>query len=288
MFALRLSGGTGRLVTCVPLCGFFLACSSAGSLTAQVVTAAAEVTAPAPAPAEPPAALDRLLRQIVLEALPREHQDTRQWGKTRQVLDGWRVHREGGRLQVEKRKKPVNHGSWQLYRVQLVEPEKNLSLGWKNAREAPGGGLRIDFEAIADVDVFARYSEWRYDVQLISLSSQSRARVRFAAICDVRLQLDPSRLPPDFLVVPQVQTAQVDLLDYDLLQLSDIKGAAAHELGKAARLILDKLLEEKQDELPAKINRQIAKQQDRLRLSLPDAATSFWRQAGAPEPVAQP
>ncbi len=241
---------------------------------------------PVPATLGQPAdseAISRLLRGIVLEVLPHEYENTKKWGQTRQVLDGFGLQRrDDGRVHFVRRTKPVNHGTWTRYRVDLVEPDQKLRLEFARPREAPGGGLRFDLSASADLEVFARLSEWRYDVQLYSFNALSQARVRLDAVCDVRLQLDAGRFPPDFIVETRVEESRIELQDFELQRVSQVRGAVAHELGKLAREVLEDYLAEHRGEITAKLNKSLAKNRDKMRLSLADSASSLWQKALPP------
>jgi len=96
------------------------------------------------------------------------------------------------------------------------------------------------------------------------------------------LRLDSTRLPPDFRIEPRVVDSRVELVDFELLRVSQIHGAIAHELGQGAKRILDEWLEDKREDITAKLNRSIAKNADHLRLSLTDGASAFWRWTASP------
>lgn len=232
-------------------------------------------------PADPAAenGFDQLLMHLVRDAVPREYENQKKWGQTKEVFAGLQVRRDGWELKTKRRRKQVNHGDWTMYRVLLADPQRDLMIELRNARNSPQGNLRFELRAIANLETFGRYSAWRYDVQLFSLSALAHARVQMTADCEVALQWDTTQLPPDVLLVPHVHDAKLELLDFELDRLSQIHGDAAEELGKGLRLILDEVLEEKRDKLTEKMNQQIAKRQDRLRLSLRDLATSRWKDA---------
>jgi len=220
-----------------------------------------------------------LMESLVRDALPIQYENNKQWGKTKEVFTGWRLSRGTSGPRLNTRRSTVRHGSWKAYRIRLIDPENKFQFGIHSLRPAPDGGLRFDIEAIADLDVIGRLAEWRYDVQLLTINAQATAQVKFDATCDIKLSLDPRHVPPDVVVQPVVQDAKIEVLKFELERISELNGAAAHELGQTLQPMLNNVLDEKRDKIVDRLNRQIAKKQDKLRLSLHDAAQSMWRDA---------
>ena len=234
------------------------------------------VTAPASRNTSSPGSLQGLITAIVRESLPDQYESRDHWGDTKEIWAGLDVRLDGLRIDTKRRKKQVNHGTWKLYRVRFIEPEKYLHVDVQNIRELPNGRVEFDLLADARLDVFARLAQWELGVQLISLSVNAEARAQFRARCDLGLKLDPSKLPPDVLLDPVVSQAEVRLAGFRVRRISQIGGSVARELGEEARDLLDKELAKQNQKLPSKINRQIDKNRDKLRLSVQDLLTSQW------------
>jgi hypothetical protein len=233
---------------------------------------------------------DDLVLQLVQDAVPREYEDRQRWGRTIEVVSGLDVRRDGLELRTKRRRKKVPHGRWQMYRVELRDPHRDLDIHLKNPRESERG-MVFDLEATARLHTFARHAHWRYGVQLFSVSAEADARVWLRATCEVALQLDPKHLPPDVLVVPRVREAEIRLLELDLQRLSHLRGDLAQEIGRGLRRILNDTLAKRQEELTQRMNQQLEKRQDKFRLSLVDLATSRWKsilqRPARDEPVAE-
>ena len=90
------------------------------------------------------------------------------------------------------------------------------------------------------------------------------------------LALDPTRIPPAVIVRPTAEQAQVKLKSLRLQRISKAKGPIVKELGDGLEDVLRAELADKNDQLVAKINRQIAKKQNDLRLSLHDLVIHDW------------
>jgi hypothetical protein len=220
--------------------------------------------------------LQGLITTILRENLPDQYESRDGWGDTKEVWAGLDVRREGLQIKTKRRKKQVNHGTWKLYRVRVIEPDKFLQVEVRDVQALPGGRVEFDLLADAKLDVFARLSQWELGVQLISLSVNAEARTQFHVRCNLGLKLDPTKLPPDVLLDPQVTQADLRLADFRVARISQIGGSLAHELGDQARDLLDKEIAKLNGKLPSKINRQIDKNRDKLRLSVQDLLASQW------------
>jgi hypothetical protein len=250
--------------------------STFGQEPKSAASPSSSVTAPPSADAASPGSLPGLITTIVRENLPDQYESRDHWGDTKKIWAGLDVRLDGLRIDTKRRKKEVNHGTWKLYRVRFIEPEKYLHVDVQNIHELPNGRVEFDLLADAKLDVFARLAQWELGVQLISLSVNAEARTQFRVRCDLGLKLDPGKLPPDVLLDPAVSQAEVRLADFRVRRISQLGGSLARELGEEARGLLDKELAKQNQKLPSKINRQIDKNRDKLRLSIQDLLKSQW------------
>lgn len=215
--------------------------------------------------------LSQWVRWIALKNLPPNIEDNRKWGKQRRVYDGVDVHWEGMRLDTKRRWKMVNDGTWSRYFIEWIDPANRLEISvlsfdsWEK-----GQGFFSRIRIVAPLKIFARVSQFQRDVQLISLSMQADATVALETDLEVGIVVNPLVFPPDVEFRPKVTRADVQLLEFEMHRLSQIRGDIAEWLGKGLRGILDRKIGETNDKLPLKINDSLAKQQDRLRLSAHD------------------
>lgn len=279
---LRTATSATRMGTIVAVWTTLLACVGSANrptLGQQPPTADPAPPSVAAAPADIAVldgSLGGLIATIIRENLPDQYEARDHWGDTKEVWAGLDIRREGWEIKTKRRKKQVNHGTWKLYRVRVVEPDKYLHVEVRDVRALPGG--RVEFELLADakLDVFARLSQWELGVQLISLSVNAEARTQFHVRCNLGLSLDPTKLPPDVLLDPQVSQADLRLVDFRVARISQIGGSVAHELGDQSRSLLERELHKQNEKLPNKINRQIDKSRDKLRLSVAELLASRW------------
>jgi hypothetical protein len=222
--------------------------------------------------------LSGLVTHLVREQLPHEYEKKKNWDQTKEIFDGWRVSRDGLRVSTKRKTRAVNHGTWTMYRIRLTRPGE-FSIRITNLRRLADGRAGFDAEISAPLEVFGRLSQWNLGVQLVSLSADCDARAKLTASLAVRLKLDSSgKLVPDVLIEPEIVSARLELDDFRLRRLSQAHGPLVKLMGKEAREVIEDELAERNGELAAKLNRQIAKKQDKLRLSLSDLAGSKFRE----------
>lgn len=218
--------------------------------------------------------LSELVTKLVAAQLPDQYEKKKNWGATKEVWDGVDVKLDGLRLRTKRKKRTVNHGTWTLYQVRLRDPNQ-FAIRVSNIRRLDDGRVGFEAEFEAPLDIFARLSEWQLGVQLISLSADCEARVRLSLSCAVATRIEAAgKLIPDVVFVPEVTAAHVVLQEFRLHRLSQLHGPLAKHLGSEAREVLEDELAERNREIAAKINRQITKKEDRLRISLSDLATT--------------
>lgn len=217
-----------------------------------------------------------LVTQIVRDNLPAEYADTRHWGMTRERWDGLHVHREGWEIHTKRKRKTVNHGTWKRFHLRQIDPQQNVHVHIGPARTLEDGRAAFVVTLDAKVHTTAQIVEWNRGVRLWSVTVEAVADVRLWADLRLATQLDVTRLPPDILLRPEVVDGDLQLQRFEVERISHLDGAVARELGGILeRMVRDKI-DDKRPSLIAKVNRQIAKHQDELRLSARDAVRESW------------
>jgi len=244
-------------------------------------------------PAELPEQLQRFATRLLRDNLPGEYHDTRQWGKQRECLSGLDVRFDHGRLETHGRYRPMNHGTWKRYLVRPVDPDRTLRVHIGPARPQPDGRSAFTVELDARLHGLAQWVEWQHGVRLASVTVEGDARVKLKLDCLLGMQWDASRLPPELQLKPEVTRANLQLADFDLHRIGPLEGPVVRELGDVLRDLAQWQLDQKRAALTTRINRQIARHEDDLRLSalgqlpklpiraVPDAEASDERPSAA-------
>lgn len=218
--------------------------------------------------------LSELVTGLVRSHLPDQYEKRKNWGQTTDVWDGLHMSLDGVRLKTKRKKKQVNHGAWTMYRASLLDPNQ-FSVDVQNLRRLDDGRAAFDAEFYAPLAVFGRINQWQFGVQLISLSADAEARVRLKVTCAVQTRLEKSTgFVPDVVFEPEVVAAQVLLEEFRLKRISQLHGPLVKELGEEAHDLLQDEIDDRNAEIVAKLNKQIAKQQGKLRISLSELANT--------------
>lgn len=220
--------------------------------------------------------LQDVVTKVVQEHIPHTYEDKRKWGMTTRRWDGLHVQLKGLKLATKRRWKDVNHGNWTMYRVELLDPKEELAVRVNDVRESGDGRVAFDTSFTMRVHAFGRNSKWVKGVQLYSFSADANARLTLRIQGTIGMTMDVAKLPPDVLVDPMVTSAEVQLEEFDLYRVSDVGGEVAQQLGRGVRNLLNKKIEEQNQKLAGKLNRQIDKKRDRLRFSMSDLVKSKW------------
>ena len=221
-------------------------------------------------------ALEELVNAIAKEHLPHSFEDKKKWGKTKEVWRGVKIRLDGGKIETKRRKKEVNHGDWQMYKANLVDPNRELNISIENLHRNADGAIRFDLGVAAKVNAHGRSSKWVGGVQLYSLSVDATADLKLIAKCQVNTKLDFGKTPPDIVVQPKVMDAVIEMQNFRLQRVSKIGGEVAQQLGKAIRGRLEKEIDKRKEKLVKKVNQSIEKRKDKFRLSLSDFLKSHW------------
>lgn len=218
--------------------------------------------------------LSEFVTGVVRTHLPENYEKRKNWDNTTAVFDHLEVERKGLKIETRRKYKQANHGTWTMYRITFPKPEE-LQVRITNIRQLEDGRAGFDVEFSTPLDLFGRLSEWQRGIQLISLSADCSARVHLQATCATRVKLERNgKLIPDVQLEPEVISAKLEMTEFRLHRLSQLHGPLAKHLGTEAREIIEDELASRNAELPAKLNKQLAKQHDKLRLSLTDLANS--------------
>ena len=223
--------------------------------------------------------LDDFLTQLALDSMPVRYVEDKDWGKQKERCDGSKVSFKNGRLLTKRRKKMVNHGTWDRYEVSLVDPENSFSVQLNNFEETDSDRVTFDVIITAKVNVVARQAKWVKGVQLYSISADGSAAVKLAISASLGSRLDVAKFPPDLIFDPRIEDAKIELEDFRIDRVSKAGGEFAQQVTRIVKSKLDKKVAAKEEKLVKKLNAKIEKNRDRLTLSANDAVKSKWAAA---------
>ena len=88
--------------------------------------------------------------------------------------------------------------------------------------------------------------------------------------------MDINNFPPDLVFVPVAKEANLVVDEFRIDRVSKAGGEFAQQVSKGVRKSLDQKIAEKEDKLVEKLNKEFAKNQSKLKLSIADALKSKW------------
>jgi hypothetical protein len=245
-------------------------------LTATQVSSLAQATATQMESVISSEKLDQLLTSLVLDSLPHDYVDEKDWGRQSERWDGVDMKFKDGKLRTHRRKKLVNHGTWKRYTAELMNPDEEFSVRVNNMRQRDDGAMTFDVECSAHVKLHARQSKWVKGVQLYSISADGHARLNLAVSMELKTHLDITKFPPDLIFDPKAIAADIEVQELRIDRISKAGGEFAQQVTRGVRSTLDEKIAEKEQKLVEKINGEFEENKKSLRLSISEAAKNKW------------
>lgn len=212
--------------------------------------------------------LTDLLEYLIRENIPATYEDKDDWGKTKRIYAGVKLRRDGWRLETKRRWRELNHGAWRRVAVQRIDPDESLLVRLKTLEPTAPGRWQYELYVETPVQLLSQWMQWSLDVRLWQLTAVVDARVQLRIAGTISVYLDPVRIPPDFVVAPVVEEADFQISYFQLQRVGKIRGDVAEELGEFAYEVLDDaVIKPARRDMVARLNRQIDRKSDALRLS---------------------
>ena len=223
--------------------------------------------------------LDDFLTKLALDNMPVPYVEDKDWGQQSERWDGVKVSFQNGRLRTKRRKKKVNHGTWNRYEASLIDPKKSFAVQLDNFQETDSDRVTFDIRVTANIKLEARQSKWVKGLQLYSISADGSANVQLVLSVSLGSQMDVTKFPPDLIFDPHVEDASIQLSDFRIDHVSKAGGEVAQQITRAVRKKVDQKIAKKEEKLVEKLNAKIEKSRDRFTLSVHDAVKSKWASA---------
>lgn len=227
----------------------------------------------APIPAEEAKATVQWAAYLIQANLPTHYHGDKNWGETKRIYAGVDIDHDGLKLKTHRRYREVRHGKWLKYAIDLKDPTdpRHLNINVASAAMDTSGRLNLNLRIDTRVGIDARQERWNYGLQLYSVSTQGTAKLSMSLQASIGFAFDYTRIPPDVVFDPLVEKADIQLIDLEVDRISKLGSDIAHELGDLAeRVIRDEYLPKQRSKLAHKLNTQIDRRRDKLRISASD------------------
>ena len=207
--------------------------------------------------------ISRIGAQLIAEAIPREYERSKDWGRTKRITTGVRSSGNFFKFDIHRRKSDVKHGIWKQYRVTLVEPDKYLQVRIENLRNIGPGRTALTLIVAAKLHGWARAKIYDRGIHIMALEAEADASIRLWLDAEISLESMPTdSFLPGVAIRPVITDARLSFENFRLDRISDLRGSLARELGYGLRHLIDDELSG--PNLTAKLNRSIEKRRDRL------------------------
>lgn len=220
--------------------------------------------------------LGSFLTGLARRHIPHTFSDNKKWNRTAERWDGLEFELDGLRLETRRRRKTVNHGNWQRYDVELLDPNREFVIRLNRLETREDGRLVADVDITSYVKAHGRFARWNHGVQLISLGVDARARITLNVVVSLGTELDFSQVPPAVVLDPIVESSRLSFQDFEVDRIGEIGGDVAQWLGDQCEGILRAKVEDQQEKITSKLNRAIDRNRDDLRLSVVELTQSEW------------
>lgn len=244
--------------------------------TTAIIISALAVAATAPTfgqsiPSAPPAqstatatpdAIAQAVAQLIADAIPREYERKKDWGRQKEITTGVRSSGNFFKFDIHRTKTAVNHGVWKHYRATMVDPDQNLQVRIENLRSVAAGRIAFTLFVTTKLHGWGRAKVYDRGIHLIALEAETDAKVSLWLDCEIALEAAPASFLTGIAVRPQVTAARMSLDEFRLTRISDVSGPVVRELGDGIRHLIED--EMNGPKLAAKLNHAIEKRKDRL------------------------
>ena len=213
---------------------------------------------------------------LIQANLPPQHIGKKNWGATKRLYTGLDVDLDGLKLKTHRKFREVRHGKWLQYTIDLKDPNdpRYLKIKVTHAETGNDGRLRLELKIDTQVDIETRQERWNYGLQLFSISTKSTAKLQMTLVTNIGFSFDYTRIPPDLVFDPVVESADLKIIDLEVDRISKLGSDIAEELGDfAERVLRDEYLPSLSQKLVPKLNSQINRRRDKLRISASDWLT---------------
>jgi len=213
----------------------------------------------------------QLSTAILLTAIPDKYEDTKHWGRTREVYDGLRFKQRGFDIRLSERRKKVNHGLWYKYAVRFPNPAQNLSLSIDQVQSNAVGRFTFAIHVVMrNIQVSGQFENWVLGVKGLNFDVVSDVEVHLHAVCEltIRREMRPKSFLPDLILEPTIRSIRLELADLETHRIGRVGGDIAEELGNGSRLFIKELMHSQEGRVLKKANEAIQKKRDSLRVPM--------------------
>ncbi len=239
-----------------------------------------------------------LAEQLLLH-VPRRIEGDDDWGDTKRVWAGVKVHREGWELKTNRRWRDLNHGRWIRYEIHLLPQATENALVSESlvaienvvantAIVAPSGAVqihsvspvtspdgvnawRVDASLSTPANFSVRIERWNLGVQWFSVEISGKMSLSMRTELTMGMAADFAEVPPAMQLEVNIEKSSLAITRFEVERISKLGGDVAEEIGDVAENTLGKVWIRKENaKLSERLNKAISENRDSLRWSMAD------------------
>jgi hypothetical protein len=243
-----------------------------------------------------------LAEQLLLH-VPRRIEGDDDWGDTKKVWAGVKVHREGWELKTNRRWRELRHGRWIRYEIQLppqstenamvskspvaIEqvvadtgtitptstPSNTIQIHSVSPVTSPDGvkAWRADASLSTPASFSVRVERWNLGVQWFSIEISGKMNLSMRTELTMGLAADFAEVPPAMQLEVNIEKSALTITRFEVERISKLGGDVAEEIGDVAENTIGKVWIRKENaKLSERLNKAIHENRDSLRWSMAD------------------
>jgi hypothetical protein len=210
--------------------------------------------------------LSKKIQQAVIPQIPKQSEDTSEWGQTIPVHNDLRAPKLKRVVVKKDGKDEFPHGSWKRTKVTFDDPAKDVTIEVKDLKKIEGNLYRLQVDSTISAHSERQQQQWKNGVKLLDITAYADVVVTVALDCEVRATLKLTKFPPEVEVQPKVVESKLLLKEFNLRRLGlidggviQIGGPLVQDLGNELKGIIQSQLKAKEPQIIEGANQAIAK-----------------------------
>jgi hypothetical protein len=169
--------------------------------------------APKANPEKDYAEFSKLIHHVITGQLKKEYEYRDNWGNViplpdkRLPLPKLRTYLKDGDQVV------LPHGAWKKLKARVADPARDLKIQVKDFKPLDGKTYRLALDADVALATEGEWQQWQKGLLLVGIAGEADAFLRIGVVCDVGVQLDFAKLPPEIKITPKIAELALDLKD---------------------------------------------------------------------------
>jgi hypothetical protein len=163
--------------------------------------------------------LSRLIHKVVAGQVPKAIEDNSGWGKTIPIPEDLKLPKLRTVVKVGDRME-LPHGLWRKVKLTMPDPAKDLNIRVKELSPMNGSKYRLKLEADANLHGWTEVQHWQKGLALVGFIAEADAAVLLNLECEVGLELNSKKFPPEIKIDPKVTGLEIDLKDFSLRKVT--------------------------------------------------------------------